>query len=218
MPLPYSLSNAMINVVPVGTILPYAGTSLPAYFLWCDGSNFGSAYPKLSTALGGATTTPDLRGRTLFGKSGSGSFVNVGTTGGAYNTALSADHVPPHAHNGNTGWVGDHNHGVNADGWHGHGIPGAGNHNHGYDFINGTGFGGSPGGNRNAIGGWGSLGTPTKDAHAHNLSWVGDHNHGISWDGGHQHSFWTANNSTTSSGFSIVPPYCTLNYIIKAVD
>lgn len=42
-----------LETVPVGTVLMYAGTSLPAGFLWCDGSAYSQTlYDELWAALG----------------------------------------------------------------------------------------------------------------------------------------------------------------------
>lgn len=58
--------------VPVGTILPFAGNTLPSGFLWCNGTNItGSEYATLRGVLGGATTTPLLNGRFLEGTTNS---------------------------------------------------------------------------------------------------------------------------------------------------
>ena len=64
--------------VPVGTLLPFAGTAVPQGWLSCDGSAISrSAYPELLAAIGASwgsgdgTSTfnlPDLRGRFLRGQ------------------------------------------------------------------------------------------------------------------------------------------------------
>lgn len=51
-----SVSQTMIiNNVPLGTIMPYIGTSLPSGWLWCKGGVFptGSKYTNLANMLGG---------------------------------------------------------------------------------------------------------------------------------------------------------------------
>jgi hypothetical protein len=70
----------LLSVVPVGTVLPYAGLSLPSgsLYLFCDGSAVSrTTYSALFTAVGasygagdGSTTfnVPDLRGRVPVGK------------------------------------------------------------------------------------------------------------------------------------------------------
>lgn len=68
------------NFIPVGTILPYAGTVAPNGFLLCNGQTVSrTTYSALYTAIGitfgsgnGSSTfhTPDLRGRFLRGVDG----------------------------------------------------------------------------------------------------------------------------------------------------
>ena len=113
-----NLSTLVFNdIVPVGTIMPWAGTSLPADNKWkfCDGSQVSNAtYPQLASLLGtkygsassGNTKLPDIRGKVPVGASGtfsvgrtggsSGSTVSIsGTTGG---TALTINQMPAHTH------------------------------------------------------------------------------------------------------------------------
>lgn len=65
-----STSNIMMNSVPLGTIIPFWGTTAPVGYLPCNGQTVNSAtYPDLVTFLGGTTsaTLPDLRGEFLRG-------------------------------------------------------------------------------------------------------------------------------------------------------
>lgn len=216
MPLPFSLSNVTIETVPVGTILPYAGNALPQFFLWCDGGTCAS-YPKLVTALGGSTVTPDLRGRTLFG-TGTGTFATHRSTGGSYNFTLSANNLPAHTHVGNSSWLGDHSHNVTAAGDHNHGVSGVGDHQHWYSLIQTGVYGGGDGNNRNQGNGYYGTDTDWAGWHSHGFPADGWHGHNTNADGGHNHTFTSANNVTNTAAVYAVPPYCTLNYIIKAVD
>lgn len=73
--------------VPPGTLLPYAGTTLPTGYYWCDGSQQSRStdsrlFAAIGTAYGigdGSTTfnVPDLRGRIPVGKD------DLGTNGNA---------------------------------------------------------------------------------------------------------------------------------------
>jgi len=65
---------------PAGTILIYAGETLPEGYLWCDGQSYATnLYPDLYTAIGstwgtagaGVFNVPDLRGVFLRGVNGS---------------------------------------------------------------------------------------------------------------------------------------------------
>jgi microcystin-dependent protein len=79
--------------VPIGTIAPYGGTTVPAGWLFCDGNvisrtTYATLFAAIGTAYGigdGSTTfgLPDLRGKAPFGLSGSAPFTPIGTTGGS---------------------------------------------------------------------------------------------------------------------------------------
>lgn len=118
-----STANTFVNsdIVPVGTIIPYASTTLPSNnrFLYCDGSYvLNTSYPvlcaTLTTSFGALSTNggstyfklPDLRGKVPFGYtntqvtdlSGNGYTLTFATAGGRLKTMLSADHIPQHYH------------------------------------------------------------------------------------------------------------------------
>lgn len=83
-----NISN-LIGGVPIGTVLDYFGTGLPANYIWCDGSAisrilYAELFAVIGTSCGagdGSTTfnLPDLRGRASFGKD---NMNNVGIGGG----------------------------------------------------------------------------------------------------------------------------------------
>lgn len=95
--------------VPIGTILPYAGTNAPYGYLFCDGSEqektkyqdlydvIGSTYNG-STTLAGVNTfrLPDLRGRFGLGKDNMDNNTTVPTAAGGYVDAGggNVDRVP----------------------------------------------------------------------------------------------------------------------------
>ena len=93
-----NLSTLVFNdIVPVGTIMPWAGTSLPADNKWkfCDGSQVSSAtYPQLAALLGirygsassGKTRLPNLGGKVPLGANGT---FSVGGTGGSSDSTVS---------------------------------------------------------------------------------------------------------------------------------
>jgi len=65
-----STSNIMMNSVPMGTIIPYWGSTAPVGYLPCNGQTINSGtFPDLVTFLGGTTSAvvPDLRGEFLRG-------------------------------------------------------------------------------------------------------------------------------------------------------
>jgi microcystin-dependent protein len=97
------------DIVPVGTIIPWAGAALPADGKWleCNGTTFdGTDFPELSAVLGDTWGThsgvnyylPDLKGRAAVG-TGSGNdgtdscAFTLGGTGGKYNHCLSRQEI-----------------------------------------------------------------------------------------------------------------------------
>ena len=94
----------------MGTVISYAGTTLPAGYLATDGSAISrTTYSDLFTAIGttwgagdGSTTfnVPDIRGRNLIG-SGAGTTTTARTVGqinGEENHTLTTAEIPAHAH------------------------------------------------------------------------------------------------------------------------
>lgn len=64
----YNLSGSGGSGIPLGTILPYRGSTLPSdEWLWCDGSTFDAEeYPALYMFLN-SNTLPDLRNKAIMG-------------------------------------------------------------------------------------------------------------------------------------------------------
>lgn len=102
----WSLSG---GCMPVGGIMWYGGTSPPAGWLLCDGSEVEQAvWPALYAAIGdnfgpadpGYFQLPDLRGCAAIGTGqGSGLTLRVlGDDGGAEDVALNVTQIPSHAH------------------------------------------------------------------------------------------------------------------------
>tara|TARA_B100001287_G_scaffold101106_1_gene85060 strand:+ start:31074 stop:33101 length:2028 start_codon:yes stop_codon:yes gene_type:complete len=105
-----------IQTIPVGTVVPFAGTTAPSGWLLCDGSSqLRTTYSTLFTSIGttyGADTSqtfnlPDLRGRGVVGALGSPSSNNnritagTGTLGGISGNAtntITAANLPDHEH------------------------------------------------------------------------------------------------------------------------
>lgn len=82
------------NLLPVGSVLLYAGIVVPTGWLLCDGSTFSSVtYPSLATLLG-STTLPNLQEDFIRGNAGN----IIGTTGGSSITTLDSNHLPTHTH------------------------------------------------------------------------------------------------------------------------
>jgi microcystin-dependent protein len=105
-----TLDDAEANVVPTGSILPYAVDSAadpPVGWLFCDGSavsrsTYADLFATIGTAYGvgdGSTTfnLPDVRQRFILGQAASGTGVNVGDTGGAIDHVHDLDTASSHA-------------------------------------------------------------------------------------------------------------------------
>jgi microcystin-dependent protein len=189
-------------LMPVGSLLPYAGSTTPGGYLLCDGSNvsrttYSDLFSVISTTYGvgdGSTTftLPNLTGRVILGTSGS---FPLGTQGGSETVALTIGNMPSHSHMGTTDADGLHSHTVNDPG-------------HAHSQINGRDDGNIsnvPGQAPPGDGAPNVVGAPTESATT-GIS--------ISSAGSHTHTFTTG---TTGSGtsFSVLNPYLSLNYIIK---
>lgn len=94
---------------PVGTIVPYAGSTTPTNWLLCDGSAVSrTTYAQLFSAIGvrygsgdGSTTfnLPNLKGRVPVGQDTSQTEFDVlGETGGAKTHTLTVAEMPSHTH------------------------------------------------------------------------------------------------------------------------
>lgn len=101
------------SFVPVGTLLLYAGTNLPANYLWCDGSQYSTTtYSTLYSVIGntynltspssGNFFVPDMRKKTPIGAQTPASMVipyqgsnNVKSSG---NSTLSVNQLAQHYH------------------------------------------------------------------------------------------------------------------------
>jgi len=151
--------------IPTGTIIPFSGTSAPTGYLLCNGSVVSqSSYPNLFTIIGSIWNTggegggnfrlPDLKGKSLFGKSGSSPFTSVGMVGGSETHSHGiASHTANPSHDHDIGGI-VHTHSISSDGAHQHpaDTPGepvsvtgptiatnsAGSHSHGGNTNNGT--------------------------------------------------------------------------------
>ena len=203
--------------VPVGTIVPYGGSTPPAGWLLCDGSSVDSVvYPDLFNAIGttygnpggGFFNLPDLRGRTAIG-SGTGDAPDatahaLGQKTGTETHTLSVTQIPSHNHPGSSVLSDAHTHSlsitVNSDAHthtlsinsdnHSHSgtADAVGNHNHGISWnTNATGSG------DNEIISWDGVAdgvTGPGGAHSHTLSINSDsHSHtGTALSDSHNHT------------------------------
>jgi microcystin-dependent protein len=108
--------------VPVGTMLPFAGGSIPGGYLFCNGAACNAVadptllplYNIIGTQYGGSGASsfnlPDARNRTLVCASGS---LAIGTQFGSDTVTLTEPQLPAHTHSGTTDSDGAHSHTVN---------------------------------------------------------------------------------------------------------
>ena len=205
-------SNFVVNyqyISPTGTIICFAGQSVPIGWFLCDGSEISkSEYPNLFSVIGNAYGTPvnssnfvlpNLQQRMPLGKSNSN---NLGDNGGNSNITLSTNQLPSHNHTGTTDSSGLHNHTATDSG-----------HNHSYNDAY---FAENKGGGQNIYGTSSSTDydndyiyrtpTPTTSTGYANIT--------VSSNGAHTHTF-TTNTTGSGSSINIMNPYLVLNYLIK---
>lgn len=228
------------NVNPAGVINTFAGdsTKVPKGWLLCDGSAVSrTEYPRLFEAIGtlygagdGETTfnLPDLRGKFLLGSS---SEYSLGGTGGEKSHVLSINELPSHSHSVSVDYSGSHQHTATTSSNGSHNHTGSGttssNGSHAHTQYVATDSGGAYSVNYDydgyaSNGRRVSQGIDTGDAGAHTHTYSfstssnGSHNHTLttSSNGSHNH---TASAANTGGGVAHenMPPYITLNYIIK---
>ncbi|MBH8565553.1 tail fiber protein [Nostoc sp. CENA67] len=94
-------------VMPVGSILPYAGSTAPEGWLFCDGqeyttSEYQDLFDVITTQYGGTESNfnvPNLQGRVPVGyKENNTNFSSLGQTGGEERVTLEEKHMPNHNH------------------------------------------------------------------------------------------------------------------------
>lgn len=151
-----------------------------------------------SVSLGFGVWEEFGQGRVLVGKTSSGTFKNIGSTGGEETVSLTGNQNGQHNHTGTTAAAGNHSHSGNTGG--------SGNHAHsvdggGHSIVRTEGGGTN---NRVAIGGggqqlaWGGFNTTVSGWHAHAFS--------TSTNGNHTHTF-TSNNSGSGQPHENLQPY-----------
>jgi microcystin-dependent protein len=216
-------------LAPVGSIMPYGGSSAPTGWLLCDGSTFNATtYSSLNTVLGG-NTLPDLRGKFPMGKTASGTGSTLLGTGGS--NTIAEGNLPSHSHAVGTlataSALTTHTHGAGTLD-----VAVGGSHSHTFSGTTGGTTQAATQGLYNANGAPGFLTDLATDANSstsnlssHDHSFSGttstasDHDHGISGstasaDLAHTHSL-SGSTATTGSGTAYFQPFVAVNYIIK---
>lgn len=127
-------SIASLVLVPVGSVVPYAGTNVPANWWVCEGqllnrTSYSTLFAAIGTSWGAGdgTTTfalPDLRGRTLVGQDSAANrtpaATAIGAAAGSATVALTTAQLPAHNHVvdpavATTSSSGSHRHGISAN-------------------------------------------------------------------------------------------------------
>lgn len=104
-----TLNVKVTDTLPVGTIIPYAGTVIPSNYMKCEGQALSRIeYDILFSAIGttygegdGSTTfnIPNLKGRVITGIDANDTdFDTLGETGGEKEHTLTVDEMPSHSH------------------------------------------------------------------------------------------------------------------------
>jgi microcystin-dependent protein len=102
-----SLTQAQVPSAPVGLIVPFAGTTVPSGWLFCNGSSQSTTtYANLFNVIGytfggsgGSFALPNLQSTFPRGTTYSaGVPQNVGVVGGSDTVTLVANNLPPHNH------------------------------------------------------------------------------------------------------------------------
>lgn len=154
-------------LVPIGSVMPYAGSTSPEGWLLCDGrstgilrTNYANLFAVIGTTYGsgdGSTTfnLPDMRSRMPIG-AGAGTGLTtraLSATGGTESIVIASGNLPTHTHglNNHIHTLGGHTHTttidppntgsgtVSAD--HGHSTNFAGGHEHRLYFVTDAGSG-----------------------------------------------------------------------------
>lgn len=196
-------------VNPTGTIVCFAGQSLPPGWFLCDGSEISKLeYSKLFSVIGNTYGTPandsnfvlpDLRQRMPLCRSSSN---NLGDTSGNSNITLSINQLPLHNHTGTTDISGSHNHTASDSG-----------HSHLYDDAY---FAENQVGGPNNVFGT-SASTDNDNTYRYRPTPTTNTGYAaitVANNGAHTHRF-TTDATGNGSSINIMNPYLVLNYLIK---
>jgi microcystin-dependent protein len=189
------------NLLPCGSVVPFAGSIAPSFYLFCNGQGAATtAWPTLFGLIGytygGSGTTfnmPDLKGRVPVG-AGAGAGLTTRTLASIFGAENVATPLPQHAH------------GVSDPG-HGHGNDA---HDHHNDGANGNVFAISIGSGTDGVV---SSGTPGR---TNFITYTSEDSVTIGIHSGGS-NIGIQNNGTPGATHSVVQPSLALNYLIKAI-
>jgi len=202
-------ASAVKSLMPVGSVIMYAGATAPAGYLECNGQST-SGYADLATIVG--ANVPDLRGQFVRGwdngagvDSGRALLSNQAGTFASHNHSLTNGGN----HNHSLGSAGNHAHGINSVGNHAHsgsGSTSSDTHTHGHSKAGSTSDddSGYPSGSGGSLSGSFTSGTTNSDSHSHSVNISigngGGHNHSMNNGGNHNHSLANAGTHAHSVG------------------
>lgn len=109
------LSIKALDSMPIGSIIAFAGTTIPNGWLECNGSavsrtTYADLFSTIGTShgSGNGTTTfniPNLKGKTIFGLNTNDlDFEAIGNDGGEKKHTLTTDEMPAHSHTQRVEW------------------------------------------------------------------------------------------------------------------
>lgn len=196
-------TRARYGGVPPGSITSYAGNTVPSGWLLCDGSTLNkNDYPELFSAIGyiyggsgESFMIPSLVGRMPLGKSESHPMAE---TGGSETVALTTAQMPSHNHpiSCNLSNAGAHEHNLASNNVSGN--------NQGFVMTGCV---------RNGNYGYGSSGSSKYGYNGNTYSVSTDF---METAGAHTHTLTaTIGNTGSGQGHNNMPPFLTLNFIIK---
>jgi microcystin-dependent protein len=189
-----------LNVIPVGSIICFAGSTAPSGWLLCNGNDvnineYSALFSVIGTTYGsgsfGTFRLPSMGEKFPMGKSESN---NLGNNGGSTSVTLTTNNLPTHTHTGTVNSAGEHNHSISDPG-------------HTHLWLNGleNDDSGSGGSNQEYTRVSGNVSGVIQNSTTGIT---------INTNGSHNHSF-TTNSTGSGNSFDITNPYIVLNYIIR---
>ena len=182
-------ASAVKSLMPVGSVIMYAGATAPAGYLECNGQST-TGYADLAAVVG--ANVPDLRGQFVRGWDN-----GAGVDSGRALLSSQSDEFKSHNHSLTSN--GNHNHSLSSAGNHAHSINSVGNHQHllSFNIARGTGNAESGSGDNECQDYPSFKSTDAAGAHNHSMNAAGSHNHSLANAGNHSHSIGNTGSSET---------------------